>query len=74
MAVAASSRGGLLVRAPVQRCRELVADGHASFMEMGGRRLNGWVQVPLHSLMELTDLERWVDIGVNYARTLAPKD
>lgn len=43
-------------------------------MEMQGRHMRGWLQVPLNSLAAPTDLERWVDIGVNFARTLAPKD
>jgi TfoX/Sxy family transcriptional regulator of competence genes len=74
MAVSASSQGGLLVRAARERCDELLATGQASPVQMGGRRMTGWLRVPGTSLIAPADLQHWVDIGVTYARTLAPKD
>ena len=68
MAVAASGRGGLLVRVDPAASDELVATTSAEPMEMGGRTMTGWLTVPVGD-----DLEAWVARGVAYARTLPPK-
>lgn len=68
MAVAASGRGGLLVRVDPETSDELVATTAAEPMEMGGRTMKGWLRVPAGE-----DLEAWVERGVAYARTLPPK-
>jgi TfoX/Sxy family transcriptional regulator of competence genes len=68
MAVAAGSKGGLLVRVDPAQSDELVATTSATLMEMGGRSMTGWLSVPAGD-----DLEEWVERGVAFARTLPPK-
>jgi len=70
MAVAASGQGGLLVRVDPAESEELVATTNAELMEMGGRRMSGWLRVDVADDAELAE---WVDRGVSYARTLPPK-
>lgn len=69
MAVAASSQGRILLRVPPERTEELLARPHAEPMVMNGRELTGWLDVGPPE----ADLEKWVDIGVTYVRTLPPK-
>jgi TfoX/Sxy family transcriptional regulator of competence genes len=68
MAVAASGRGGLLVRVDPAESDELVATTAAELMEMGGRSMQGWLRVPAGD-----DLADWVERGVAFAKTLPPK-
>jgi TfoX/Sxy family transcriptional regulator of competence genes len=68
MAVAASGRGGLMVRVDPVESDELVATTAAERVAMRGRPLRGWLRVPAGD-----DLEPWVERGVAYARTLPAK-
>jgi len=68
MAVAASGQGGMLVRVDPAESDALVASGKASLMEMGGRTMRGWLRVEPGR-----DLERWVERGTAYARSLPAK-
>jgi TfoX/Sxy family transcriptional regulator of competence genes len=70
MAVAASNRGGLIVRVDPDESDGLVATTRAEPMEMGGRTMSGWLRVDVEDDAELAE---WVDRGVAYARTLPPK-
>jgi hypothetical protein len=73
MAVAASGHGGLLVRVPPGDSEELVRESAAEPMEMKGRAMAGWLQVPLDGVADDEELARWVTIGRDYVRTLPPK-
>ncbi|HZT92288.1 MAG TPA: TfoX/Sxy family protein [Gaiellaceae bacterium] len=73
MAVAASGQGGLLVRVDPDESERLVADGRASYMEMRGRSMPGWLRVGAEHVRSASELRRWVDRGVAFARTLPPK-
>jgi hypothetical protein len=73
MAVTASSKGGLLVRVDPARAADLLADPRASRMVMGGREMDGWLRVDIDARAADDDLQRWVDLGVGYVRTLPPK-
>jgi hypothetical protein len=68
MAVAASGQGGLLVRCDPQQTDELAAREHAQPMEMRGREMQGWLRVD-----DVGDVRPWIEIGVQYARSLPPK-
>jgi TfoX/Sxy family transcriptional regulator of competence genes len=70
MAVAASGRGGLLVRVDPDEGARLVETTPAEPMEMRGRQMAGWLRVEVTTDEELVE---WVDRGVAYARTLPPK-
>lgn len=66
MAVAASGKGGLMVRCDPAQTEALVADGAESF-EMRGRPVDGWLRV------RDGDIAPWVERGVAHARSLPPK-
>jgi TfoX/Sxy family transcriptional regulator of competence genes len=73
MAVAASGQGGLLVRVDPDESERLVASGGASLMEMRGRSMAGWLRVEAPRVERDSELRRWVERGVAYARSLPPK-
>ncbi|HSL10790.1 MAG TPA: TfoX/Sxy family protein [Actinomycetota bacterium] len=73
MAVAASGQGGLLVRVDPGASESLVATTGATPMEMRGRAMQGWLRVPAVDVRTERQLERWIGLGVGYARTLPPK-
>lgn len=73
MAVAASSQGGLLLRVDPSSSQDLVDDEHVRRMEMRGKEMDGWLRIDDASVVDDTDLRRWVDLGVGYASTLPPK-
>jgi hypothetical protein len=71
MAVAASGRGGLLVRVGPD-APDLV-DDHAQPAVMGAREMRGWLRVDAATLDDDGRLKEWVDRGVSYARSLPAK-
>jgi TfoX/Sxy family transcriptional regulator of competence genes len=73
MAVAASGRGGLMVRVDPARTDALIAEPHAGPFEMRGRALQGWLRVAAEGVHTKRELEPWVSRGVAYARSLPPK-
>ena len=73
LAVAVSSRGGLLVRVGPEGFDEALARPGVTPMDMGGRRMKGWVFVAPEKLARRPQLSRWVDRGVAFARSLPPK-
>ena len=73
MAVSASARGGLMVRVDPTDSPELAARPHAERMVMRGREMDGWLRIDPEGLRTKRDLQRWVQLGVAYAHTLAPK-
>jgi TfoX/Sxy family transcriptional regulator of competence genes len=73
MAVAASSQGGVLVRADPDRSDDIVARTNATPMEMRGRPMRGWLRVGAEDVRTKRQLTRWVMIGTTYARSLPPK-
>jgi len=73
MAVAASGRGGLMVRVDPAGSAALVASTTAQPMEMRGREMNGWLRVDAESLRTKRQLTKWVSLGTTYARSLPAK-
>jgi TfoX-like protein len=73
MAVAASGRGGLMVRCDPGQTATLLEKPHARPMEMRGRDLGGWVRVDAEGAKTKRQVEPWVRLGVAYARSLPPK-
>jgi hypothetical protein len=73
MAVAASGRGGLMVRVDPAESDALVAKTKARVVEMRGREMPGWLRVDADDLKTKRQLETWVARGVGYARSLPPK-
>jgi TfoX/Sxy family transcriptional regulator of competence genes len=73
MAVAASRAGGLMLRVDPERTEELLGEPHTEPFEMRGRPVDGWLRVRADGLDSDDELQRWVDHGVGYARSLPPK-
>ena len=73
MAVAASGQGGLMVRIDPADAESLTREAHVSRMEMRGRAMDGWLRVAAAAVDSAEDLQRWVDTGVAYARSLPAK-
>jgi hypothetical protein len=73
MSVSASGQGGLLLRCDPEETDVLVSEAHVSRFEMRGRQMDGWLRVDAEAVESLEELERWVAVGVDYARSLPPK-
>jgi TfoX/Sxy family transcriptional regulator of competence genes len=73
MAVSASSQGGLLLRIDPTQAESLVDQLQVRRFEMRGREMDGWLRVDVELLQTEDDLRRWVDHGLDYARSLPPK-
>jgi TfoX/Sxy family transcriptional regulator of competence genes len=73
MAVAASGRGGLLVRVDPTASEALTSLPHVELMEMRGQTMAGWVMVESEALRSKHELTEWVKRGVGYAKALSPK-
>jgi len=73
MAVAASGKGGLMLRCDPADSDRLVAEPGASRMVMRGREMDGWLRVASEAVAGDDDLARWVEVGTTYAGSLPPK-
>jgi TfoX/Sxy family transcriptional regulator of competence genes len=73
MAVAASGRGGLMVRVDPAETEALVAKPHARPFEMRGRAMDGWLRVEDEGVRTKRQIERWVRLGTAYAAGLPAK-
>ncbi len=72
MAVAASGKGGLMVRCSPEDTDTHLAAGAEPF-EMRGRPMAGWLRVPGETVADDAALTRWVAVGVARAESLPPK-
>ena len=73
LAVSASGQGGLMLRIDPAQAESLVDQQHVRRVEMRGREMDGWLRVDVELLEDDDELERWVNHGLAYARSLAPK-
>lgn len=73
MAVAASGRGGLMVRVPPTETDKLLAREHVEPMVMAGRETRGWLRVSADGIKTKRQLASWVRRGVDQARSLPGK-
>ncbi len=73
MSVSASGRGGLLLRCDPEETDSLIRQPHVGRFEMRGRAMDGWLRVDPEAVETRDELERWVTVGVDYARSLPPK-
>jgi hypothetical protein len=73
MSVSASGQGGLLLRVDPDQTSALLAKPHAHAFVMRGREMDGWLRVDAEGVASKRQLERWVERGVAYARSLPAK-
>jgi len=71
MAIAASSKGGALVRVDPGLADELCAQPGVERMEMNGRSMDGWLRVDAGQLDEDRDLNAWIERGLAAAAAAA---
>lgn len=73
LAVAASRRGGLLVRTDPADADETAALPGVEPMEPGGRPMPGWFIVTPDALASEGDLDPWLARALTFVATLPPK-
>jgi TfoX/Sxy family transcriptional regulator of competence genes len=73
MAIAASGQGGVLVRVDPAESDRLVDTTSAEVAVMQGRPMTGWLRVPAGDLTDEEQLQTWVRIGTDYARSRPAK-
>jgi len=73
MALSASGQGGLLLRVDRAATETLISDPHAERAVMRGRAMDGWLRIEARALVSDRELQRWVNHGVTYARSLPPR-
>jgi hypothetical protein len=72
MAVSASGQGGLLLRVEPERTEALIREAGVARAIMRGREMDGWLRVDTEAISAAA-LNRWIDEGLSYARSLPPK-
>jgi len=73
MSVAASGRGGLMVRVPPDETEKLLARDHVERLVRAGRETRGWLRVSGDGVKTKRQLQSWLTRGVDYAKSLPPK-
>lgn len=73
MAVAASGKGGVMVRVDPAKSDRLVETTNARRVEMRGRPMQGWLRVGPEHLRTKRQLNKWVELGTTYAHSLPRK-
>lgn len=73
MTVSVSGQGGLLLRVDPQETAALLEQPHAQPFQMRGRTKSGWLRIEPEGVQDREGLEAWVARGIDYARSLPPK-
>jgi TfoX/Sxy family transcriptional regulator of competence genes len=73
MSVAASGKGGVLLRVDPDESESLIESSSAAAFVMRGRPMRGWLRVDSGDVRDETELARWVELGVSFARSLPAK-
>lgn len=73
MCVAASGRGGILVRVGPEMQARVLKEPHVKPMIMAGRIANGFVRVMPEGYRTAASLRKWMKRGLDYVTTLPPK-
>jgi TfoX/Sxy family transcriptional regulator of competence genes len=74
MAIAASGKGGVLVRVDPAHSNQIMATTNAEVAIMRDRPMPGWLRVGSSQLRTRRQVAKWVDLGVGYARSLPTKN
>ena len=73
MAIAASGKGGIMVRVDPAESESIVAKTSARPMVMRGREMAGWLRVDADDVRTKRQLSKWVDLGTAFAASLPAK-
>lgn len=56
-----------------ERAREEIDSGRALPFDITGKALKGWVMIPKDRLAAPGEFQKWLDLGLGFARSLPPK-
>ena len=73
MAVAASGKGGILVRVDPEEGERALSEPNVRRFDLTGRPMKGWLLVGPAGLETDRELREWVDAGLEFAASLVPK-
>ncbi len=73
MAIAASGQGGVLVRVDPEQSDRIARTTKAEPMVMRGRPMAGWLRVASEDVATKRQLDKWVKLGTDYAKSLPVK-
>jgi len=73
LAVAASGRGGLLVRVAPDDAEDRLGEPGVEPFLMRGREVGGWLLVDVGAVATDEGLAEWVTLGVDHARSQPPR-
>ncbi|HEU4568090.1 MAG TPA: TfoX/Sxy family protein [Marmoricola sp.] len=73
LAVSASGQGGVLLRCDPAATGDHVDGERVRRFEMRGREMDGWLHLDDEAVATDADLQRWVEVGLAYARSLPAK-
>jgi TfoX/Sxy family transcriptional regulator of competence genes len=73
MFVGPMKEGGLLVRVGKKNYQQALARPGARPMTMGGRTMNGFIEVEADAIEDNDDLAAWVDYAIAHVETLPAK-
>ena len=63
----------LMVRVGPERHDDAMSEPHVRVMDFTNRPIRGMVYVGVPAIASDPDLERWVSLGISFARSLPPK-
>jgi TfoX N-terminal domain len=67
------SNDELMVRVGLEGYEEAIADPGVRDFDMTGKRMKGWVLVGPQTIADDSDLNDWIDVGMEFAGSLPPK-
>ncbi len=67
------SNDELMVRVGLGGHEQAVADPGVRDFDMTGKRMKGWVLVGSQTIADDSDLNDWIDVGMDFAASLPPK-
>jgi len=73
MAIAASGKGGILVRVDPEIVEKISAESDVEVAIMRGKAMRGWLRVSAKKPGTKRQLKRWFDLSMDYADTLPDK-
>jgi hypothetical protein len=73
MAVAAGSKGDVMLRVDPKDTERLLQLPNTSPFEMRGREMVGWLNLDANGISSEEELAEWIQRGVAYAKSLPPK-
>jgi TfoX/Sxy family transcriptional regulator of competence genes len=67
------NREDLIIRVGPDHYQEALSEPNVKVFDLTGRAMTGWIAVQAPGYQLVSDLRKWVDRGLTFARTLPPK-